>query len=631
MYKFYTSALIVAILLFIVIIMLLLHNNIETYTNNNNTSNLSPLTYNNNNNKCCLDTRKNNNIGPIAYNDFCNTYAEQSQKYTTPDEYNKYCATELLLIPERQQTSSKTITETPIKATQVKATPKRETPMRGTPMRGTPMIGTQFSQATPATTANAPVTYPIIKPYGYGSIRGWYDTRKSSYLLDNPITIYYEQMNNNYVNANEPWKIQHFPRIDELPHYEGGWWNWTRELENINKVIDYLGNTLGKFETHFITATPVTNPLTWVKKDDKSDDPYYAITNTNLTNALSSKINITNSDANIIFTQSEWDSFNITTNLIILHYINIGDKQYRPSSPGTDRVNIEALAIIARDWKIGQGGNSAPNQTIRVEKCGGVCLKYMTKNNRKRLYMSCDFGMGHTPILNAPGFNSQSSDDKKQWLRNEIYASISHEYTHVFQNQLIDPILPGIWYGEEGDIGERSPNAISRWWLECFATLLAYFMGFNFGGLNIQSKINDAINKINNNQSLTATEFSDRMMYENPYGYFPASENMVWSFLVAAYMAKLTSWKYVLVDFYYDFQRVPSNTQIEHNQQIMYLPDLDKLFQHNFDKTEQVFLQDIFRDVRNGSITMEYLSNVLPNGNDFNIPNLVSFDATTLN
>lgn len=629
MYKFYTSALIVAILLFIVIIMLLLHNNIETYTNNNNTSNLSPLTYNNNNNKCCLDTRKNNNIGPIAYNDFCNTYAEQSQKYTTPDEYNKYCATELLLIPERQQTSSKTITETPIKATQVKATPKRETPMRGTPMRGTPMIGTQFSQATPATTANAPVTYPIIKPYGYGSIRGWYDTRKSSYLLDNPITIYYEQMNNNYVNANEPWKIQHFPRIDELPQYEGGWWNWTRELENINKVIDYLGNTLGKFETHFIAATPVTNPLIWVKNNIKSDHPYYAITNTNLTNALSSKINITNSDANIIFTQSEWDSFNITTNLIILHYINIGDKQYRPSSPGTDRVNSEVLAIITRDWKIDSWGNSIPYLSRRAEDCTGVCLSYRTKANRHRLYMSCDLGMMHTPILNAPGFNSQSSDDKKQWLRKEIYANISHEYTHVFQNQLIDPIVPKRWHNIESR--ERTPNSLSEWWLESFATLLPYFMGFYLNGFDIQNEIRIAINKINNDQSLTATEFSDHMMYVNPYGHIAGSENMVWSFLAAAYMAKLTSWKYVLVDFYYDFQRVPSNTQIEDNQEIRYLPDLDKLFQHNFGKTEQVFLQDIFRDVRNGSITMEYLSNVLPNGNDFNIPNLVSFDATTLN
>ena len=439
-------------------------------------------------------------------------------------------------------------------------------------------------------------------------------------------------MNTNYVNSNEPWKLLHIPRANELPNY-GDWWNWTRELENINKVIDYLGNTIGKFETHFISATAVINPLIWVKVREgmMSSDTYYAITNTNLMNALSNKISSNNfSGANIVFTQSEWTSFNITTNLILLNYINVSNNQYRPFSPGTDRVNNEALAIIANDWKIGINGNTTPNQSLRVEECGGVCLKYMTKNNRKRLYMAIDLGMGHTPILNASGFNSQSSDHKKQWLRNEIYASISHEYTHVFQNQLIEPILPGIWFGEEGNLGERSPNAISRWWLECFAILLPYFMGFDFDGANIQSKITDAINKIKNNQSLTATEFSDRMMYQNPYGYFPASEYMVWSFLTAAYMAKLTSWKYVLVDFYYDFQRVPSNTQYLYNQQIIYIPDLDKLFQHNFGKTEQVFLQDIFRNVRNGTITMDYLSNVLPNGSNFSIPNLVKFDTSTL-
>ena len=440
-------------------------------------------------------------------------------------------------------------------------------------------------------------------------------------------------MNTNYVNSNEPWKLLHIPRANELPNY-GDWWNWTRELENINKVIDYLGNTIGKFETHFISATAVINPLIWVKVREgmMSSDTYYAITNTNLMNALSNKISSNNfSGANIVFTQSEWTSFNITTNLITLNYINVSNNQYRPFSPGTDRVNNEALAIIARDWKIDFDGNTTPNQSLRVEECAGVCLRYITKNNKLRTYMAMDItAMGHTPILNTSWFNSQSSDYKKQWFRNEIYASISHEYTHVFQRQIIEPIVPGKWYGDEIYTNERSPNAISRWWLECFATLLPYFMGFNFNGLNIESKITNALNIIKNNQSLTATEFSDRMMYENPYGYFPASENMVWSFLAAAYMAKLTSWKYVLVDFYYDFQRVPSNTQYLYNQRIIYVPDLDKLFQHNFGKTEQVFLQDIFRDVRNGTITMDYLSNVLPNGSNFSIPNLVKFDTSTL-
>jgi hypothetical protein len=246
------------------------------------------------------------------------------------------------------------------------------------------------------------------------------------------------------------------------------------------------------------------------------------------------------------------------------------------------------------------------------------------------MYMSCDMGMIHYNYMNGDHFISMSKNDKKQWLRNGIYAYISHEYSHVYQNQIINSVVPVRWHRDRTYVGERTPNSLTGWWVECFATLLPYFMGFNFSGFDIQSKITDAINIIKNTQSLTATEFSDRMMYVNPYGYLPASENMVWSFLAAAYMAKLTSWKYVLVDFYYDFQRVPSNTQYLYNQQIIYIPDLDKLFQHNFGKTEQVFLQDIFRDVRNGTITMNYLSNVLPNGSNFSIANLVKFDASTL-
>jgi len=610
-----TIILILVILLVIVLISIFLNNNnIEKYSNNtntNNSNNLNPNTYiNTNNAKCCSKTSDNNLI-PLAYNDFCNSLKDQSYKYEAPDEYNKYCATELLLIPS-----------TPPAPTPPATTPPATTPPAPTPPAPTPPAPTPPA-TTPETTIS--VTYPIIKPHGYGSIRGWYSNKKSSYLYDNPIAIYYNQMNNNYVNNNQQWKLAHIPRVDELPNY-GDWWNWTTELENINRVIDYLGNTLGKFETHFIAATPVINPLIWIRKLRPSNDIYYRITNNNLMNAISNKISNNFSTANIIFTQSEWDSFNITTNLITPHYINVGDKQYRPSSPGTDRVNNEALAIITNDWKIGCCiGTTTPNLSLRVEECGGVCVKYMTKTNRQRLYMACDLGMGHTPILSGSEFNNQSSDYKRQWLRNEIYASISHEYTHVYQNHLIQPLLPGRWFAEEGDIGERGPNAISRWWLECFATILPFFMGFNFSGFDMQSKINEAINKIKTSNSLTASEFSDRMMYVSPYGYLPGSENMVWSYLTATYMAKLTSWKYILVDFYYDFQRVPSNVQVYSNGTYINVPDLDKLFLHNFGKTEETFLQHVYRDVKNDTINIQYLSNVLPLGSDFNIPNLNRF------
>jgi len=496
--------------------------------------------------------------------------------------------------------------------------------------------------ATPIVPPVAPAT-PIVPPVvpvatsavttlpsrpqfstGYGNINGWYSTAKSEYLLDNPITIYYEQMIINY--SPSTWKFLHIPTVAQLPIY-GPWWNWTSELENINSVIDYLGTTLGKFETHIIAPTPIINPLIWVKKQRLSEESNYKIINTTLENMLLNKINTALPNANIVLTPEEWSNCNITTNIITLHYINVGSSQYRPFSPGTDNVNNESLAIIANDWKIGSRSDQIqPNLNLRVEECGGVCLKYMTKNNRQRMYMAIDLGMGHTPVLYGSWFNSQSNDAKKQWLRNEIYASISHEYTHIFQLQLIQPLLPGIWFGEEGNLGERSPNAISRWWLECFATVLPYFMGFNSSGFDIQSKINDAINKIKNNQSLTATEFSDRMMYVNPYGYLPGTENMVWSFLTAAYMAKLKTWKYVLVDFYYDFQRVPSNTEVNHNGTLTYVPDLDKLFLHNFGKTEEAFLQDIYAKVKNSEITIDFFNNVLPGGTDFGIPGLVKFN-----
>ena len=97
--------------------MLLIHNTTETYTNSNAISNLNPLTYNNNNKKCCLDI-SNTNVDPIAYNDFCNTVIDPSHNYNTPDEYNKYCSSELQLIPNREYAINKaTIPDAPVALT----------------------------------------------------------------------------------------------------------------------------------------------------------------------------------------------------------------------------------------------------------------------------------------------------------------------------------------------------------------------------------------------------------------------------------------------------------------------------------------------------------------------------------
>ena len=648
---------IVIVLILLIIVYILFNTYIKTRENysNTNTGALSPSSYNSTNckpktnevqyptpyNDSCnlensLDTFlttskfiKNKQLEPalslhtlpklhsskklLAYNEYCDI-SQSSITNKIPDAYNEYCKSQIRLVPPPEIYSNvyKQPTEPIIPRTLI-------------------TIPTASPRVTPTANNNSDVTQVHIittRPRGYGNINGWYSTTTSTHLLDNPLTIYYEQMLRNY--APDTWKIKHIPVASELPDY-GSWWNWASELENINKVIDYLGTTLGKFETHIIAPTPIINPLIWVKKQRLIEETSYNIINTTLENMLLNKINTARPNANIVLTQEEWSSCNITTNIITLHYINVGSSQYRPFSQVTYNVNSQALAIIANDWKIGSTSNGIrPNLSLRVEECGGVCLKYMTKNNRQRIYMAIDLGMIHTHILYGSYFNSMSNDAKKQWLRDEIYASITHEYTHVFQDQLIEPLLPGIWFAEDTIQDERSPNAISRWWFECFATLLPYFMGFNFSGFDIQSKINDAINKIKNNQSLTATEFSDRMMYINPYGYLPNTPNHAWSFLVAAYMAKLKTWKYVLVDFYYDFQRVPSDTPVTRNGTITYVPDLDKLFLHNFNKTEEAFLQDIYAKVKTDEITIAYLSNVLPDGANFGIPELIKFNQSNL-
>ena len=662
------------ILVLIVVIYILFNTYKKTYENysNANTSSLSPTSYNSTN--CKLDSdevqfpkayndfcntqhtledvslaqpKKNNSSQPLlslhtipivqsskkvyAYNEFCDI-SQGSLTNNIPYAYNEHCMTQIRVRTPLDAYNNTYVSPLAILSDSLNLFLTSPTTTPTTSPATTPTTSPTTGLTSPTTGPTSPpndtslTTRPSAPATssGYGNINGWYSTAKSEYLLDNPITIYYEQMIINY--SPSTWKFLHIPTVAQLPIY-GPWWNWTSELENINSVIDYLGTTLGKFETHIIAPTPIINPLIWVKKQRLSEESNYKIINTTLENMLLNKINTALPNANIVLTPEEWSNCNITTNIITLHYINVGSSQYRPFSPGTDNVNNESLAIIANDWKIGSRSDQIqPNLNLRVEECGGVCLKYMTKNNRQRMYMAIDLGMGHTPVLYGSWFNSQSNDAKKQWLRNEIYASISHEYTHIFQLQLIQPLLPGIWFGEEGNLGERSPNAISRWWLECFATVLPYFMGFNSSGFDIQSKINDAINKIKNNQSLTATEFSDRMMYVNPYGYLPGTENMVWSFLTAAYMAKLKTWKYVLVDFYYDFQRVPSNTEVNHNGTLTYVPDLDKLFLHNFGKTEEAFLQDIYAKVKNSEITIDFFNNVLPGGIDFGIPGLVKFN-----
>jgi hypothetical protein len=195
------------------------------------------------------------------------------------------------------------------------------------------------------------------------------------------------------------------------------------------------------------------------------------------------------------------------------------------------------------------------------------------------------------------------------------------------QLQIVDPTFPPRWGGEVLGFGENAPHSISRWWLECFAYLLPDFMSLGFDNFNIQTEIIQAIDDIKTQTQITANEFSDRLMYVRQYGYVSKRN---WGYLVAAYMAKLKTWKYVLVDFYYDFQRVPSNTPVTRNGTLTYVPELDKLFLHNFNKTEQAFLQDIYAKVKNNTITIDYLSDVLPGGTNFGIQGLDKFNQSNL-
>lgn len=376
---------------------------------------------------------------------------------------------------------------------------------------------------------------------------------------------------------------------------------------------------------------------------NKSRSTDYEIINNSLHDALLIKINANtdNIDADIVFTNDEWQSFNIN-NINILHYIKVGTKQYKAFSPGSDRVNTEALTIINRDINTdppifgaigtpddyiallnGEQDTRNINNNLKVEECGGLCLLYKTKSNRKRIYIMFDIGINLYRHIGT----TLNDNEKKNWLRKDIYGVLSHEYCHVMQLQIADPTFPPRWGGDILGFGENAPHSISRWWLECFAYLLPDFMGLGFNYFNIQNEIAQAIDDIKTQSQLTVNEFSDRLMYSRQYGYVSKRN---WGYLVAAYMAKLTSWKYVLVDFYYDFQRVPSITQITRDGRISYVPDLDKLFLHNFNKTEVDFLQDIYAKVKNDTITIDYLRNVLPKGVNSKIPDLKKFDWSKL-
>ena len=446
--------------------------------------------------------------------------------------------------------------------------------------------------------------YPTIKPYGYGSIAGWYGDKKSEYLLDNPIKTQFEQMNQNYVKSGEEWVFLHIPEDDELPVL-GSWWDWEVEIENLKDVIEYIGSELGKFETHFVSGTEVVNPLIW---ETSSFEQRFEIMNTALKNAISTK---NASGLPITFTQDEWDAFGIDE-IYTFSYVNINGVYFKPVSPGNDRINAEVDSMITADKSTGH------DVDLIVEQCGGICYNYLTKDNRKRNYLVFNLGFWHG--VEDFVLNMDNETEKLKLARRSLYSSLVHEYNHVVQNQLYDPVVPIRWNGEENGFGERSPNAISRWWIEGLAAILPeMMMGY---GSNIVNEVNDALNEIKTDDTITADEFADRLMYTEPYGYLT---RFSWALLASAYMAKETSWKYILIDFYHDFQRVPSNSEATRGDQVEYVPDLDKLFLHNFSKTESDFLKDLHANINSGKLSSE---DIFPEGI---LPNIFSEGPKALN
>ena len=107
---FISNKYIILILVLVLILVLIGSFNTNTNTNTNRTIEtynnvLNPYTYNSNNNtKFCAKINNDDIILPLAYNDFCNSLKDQSNNYLTPDEHNKYCVTDLLLIPKQAST-----------------------------------------------------------------------------------------------------------------------------------------------------------------------------------------------------------------------------------------------------------------------------------------------------------------------------------------------------------------------------------------------------------------------------------------------------------------------------------------------------------------------------------------------
>jgi hypothetical protein len=452
-------------------------------------------------------------------------------------------------------------------------------PSPQTPSPPSPQTPSPPSPQTPPSPSPVPVyTY---KESSIGSVRGWYGTSTSVYLLNKPRNEDYSGMIHSSPHGNETWIINFLPNENQLPNVEIQGWNWTEELSNIVNLTEYLGNTLGKFRSLMVGASEVADPLIWRVLNSPG--------RTEITNTLL-KDKIDSGQTN--FTASDWESFNVSEHIGITTYVNVSGKYYGPSIPITNNINENVYNFIT--------SNICPYKepNLKAEECGGVCYTYFTCNNIQYVYFVVSIGWWY-------GENEHFGN--KTRARRNMYSSIAHECCHVVQRHLISPSLPIRWHGEDYGFGEKSPNAISRWWIEGACTIIPQIMGDLVHEYSLETDIIESLTDIRNGTiNGGAEEFANRQVYtdETYYGYLTRFH---WGMLSLAYMAKLTSWKYVLVDWNYDFQRVDSDTNSTKNGETFLVPDLDKLFYHNFGKSEIDFLKDLYELVSsNSSIDKSY-------------------------
>ena len=464
------------------------------------------------------------------------------------------------------------------------------------------------------------ITTPLL---GSGILRDLYQPTQSKYLLYKiPISIV-KQMNKS-IRPHTWLNFIHFPPNNALLNF-GTWWNWSEEIPNLINVLHYLGNTLGKHETHFVASAADVNHTQWLRRHSPGDEGGrgYKLTNKKLETLLNEKIGDKEVDI-IDLTDKEWEDCGIDARMMPLlpfHWIKVGNVEYSPFSPGTHSVHQRVKESMAADFKRDIAGSRVPSMERRPDECTGNCYAYITENNIARYYMNIDFGYVFWDYTqNDSDFRSLSDEEKREWLRRQLNMYIAHEYTHVVTDQIMDPFVTGRRWLDENE------RATSNWRIESFATMLPLFMGFKFDDyFDFEKRVETAFKDIYDKMhTLKPEDFYNKMMYE-------AHLNPHLPYLVTACLAQQTSWKTILVDFIFDSQRVEQKSRYSFfnsffNRQSKPGSALDDLWLHHFGKKQKDLLQDIFAKIINGEITMASLIDVLPGGTKFGIKGLLPFD-----